>query len=279
MKIKTLEGEQLIEPPPKSARLHYDDVEVLPNQPECLSSDPRDVANHACKAAKGRLTSSEKYQLLTNHFTPSANNCTFQHKWLRQYQPWLVYSKRENGGYCLPCVLFAMRYRGSEPEVLVQQPLTKAEEFLSIMQGAQPSISQCMNQALADTIPKNHSILMSIVATVILCGRQNLALRGRQDSLTEVEGDKCSITNHGNCWALIKFRIDAGDTVLANHLATAGKNATYTSAIIQNQLISVIGDHIRGKILSKVMKAHWFTVIADEVTDISNKEQLSIVLR
>ena len=78
---------------------------------------------------------------------------------------------------------------------------------------------------------------------------------------------------------MIKFRIDAGDTVLANYLATAGRKATYTSAIIQNQLISVTGDYIHGKILSKVMKAQWFTVIADEVTDLSNKEQLSIVLR
>ena len=126
-------------------------------------------------------------------------------------------------------------------------PLVGSDEFLSVMQGAQPSISQRMNQALA--------ILMSIVATVILCGRQNLGLRGRQDSLTKVEGDKCSITNHGNFWALIKFRIDAGDMVLVIHLATAGKNATYTSAIIQNQLISVSGDHIHGKILFKVMKA------------------------
>ena len=120
---------------------------------------------------------------------------------------------------------------------------------------------------------------MSIVATVVLCGRQNLSLRGHRDSLIEVEGDESSALNHGNFWALIKFRIEAGDTILANHLAAAGRNATYTSSIIQNQLISVLGDHIRGKILSKVMKAQWFTVIADEVTDISNKEQLSIVLR
>ena len=112
-----------------------------------------------------------------------------------------------------------MGYGGSELGVLVWWPLnnfnkalellnkhrtkqyhllavTKADEFLSVMQGAQPSISQRLNQALADTIAKNRSILMSIVATVILCGRQNLALRGHQDSFTEVEGDECSITNH-----------------------------------------------------------------------------------
>ena len=35
--------------------------------------------------------------------------------WLQLY-PWLVYSKQENGGYCLPCVLFAScGYHGSDP--------------------------------------------------------------------------------------------------------------------------------------------------------------------
>ena len=66
---------------------------------------------------------------------------------------------------------------------------------------------------------------------------------------------------------------------MAKHLDTAARNATYTSADVQNQLLAIIGDHIQGQILSRVAKAVFFTVIADEVTDISNKEQLSIVLR
>ena len=36
---------------------------------------------------------------------------------------------------------------------------------------------------------------------------------------------------------------------------------------------------MRQKILVKVKKIQWFIIISDEVTDISNKEQLSIVLR
>ena len=56
-------------------------------------------------------------------------------------------------------------------------------------------------------------------------------------------------------------------------------NSTYTSSTIQNEIISIIGDHIRSSIIDNVKRARWFTVIADEVTDVSNKEQLSLVLR
>ena len=57
------------------------------------------------------------------------------------------------------------------------------------------------------------------------------------------------------------------------------KNATYTSPDIQNQVIDVLGDHILEKVLTKVKKAQYFSLIADEVTDSSNKEQLGLVLR
>ena len=73
--------------------------------------------------------------------------------------------------------------------------------------------------------------------------------------------------------------MDAGDTVLGEHLKAAARNAAYTSPVIQNQIIDVLEDQIRSEIIRRVQKAKWFTVIADEVTDVSNKEQLSLVLR
>ena len=39
------------------------------------------------------------------------------------------------------------------------------------------------------------------------------------------------------------------------------------------------GDHIREKVLSEVQKAKYYSILADEVADISNTEQLSLVLR
>ena len=66
---------------------------------------------------------------------------------------------------------------------------------------------------------------------------------------------------------------------MAEHLISAPGDATYTSGQIQNELIDIIGRQIRQYIASQVQQAKWITVIADEVTDASNKEQLSLVVR
>ena len=84
---------------------------------------------------------------------------------------------------------------------------------------------------------------------------------------------------HGNFWALLLFRVAAGDTVLRDHLAQSSRNATYTSFCIQNQILDILGSTVERKIVQRVKDATCFTIIVDEVTDRSNKEQLSLVLR
>ena len=42
----------------------------------------------------------------------------------------------------------------------------------------------------------------------------------------------------------IKFRCDAGDTVLAEHLSKCAKNATYRSKTTQNDIIDILGGMI-----------------------------------
>ena len=44
-------------------------------------------------------------------------------------------------------------------------------------------------------------------------------------------------------------------------------------------MIDVLADQVRTTIIRKIHQAKWFSVIADEVTDVSNKEQLSLVVR
>ena len=84
---------------------------------------------------------------------------------------------------------------------------------------------------------------------------------------------------HGNFWALLQFRIAAGDIVLRDHLALCSRNATYTSYRILNQILDILGNTVVQKIVQRVRDATYFTVMADKVTDSSNKEQLSLVLR
>ena len=86
----------------------------------------------------------------------------------------------------------------------------------------------------------------------MFCGRQNVALRFHRDNVTDLLIDP--FENHNNFGALLKFRIDAGDTILQEHLAISPKNATYTSSIIQNQLIDIITNQIQRKLLDNVKR-------------------------
>ena len=61
--------------------------------------------------------------------------------------------------------------------------------------------------------------------------------------------------NRINFWTLLSFRVNAGDIVIGEHLATAARNAMYTSSVIQNHLVDIRADQIRHKILDKMKRA------------------------
>ena len=138
-------------------------------------------------------------------------------------------------------------------------------------------IDQQLSSQQAQIIANNRAKLRSIAATIIFCGKQAISLRGHRDdwsTLLENNDDRA-----GNFQALLQFRIDAGDEVLKEHLLTAQHNAIYTSKTKQNEMIVVCGDLLRNKILKEVREAQFFSVIADEATDVANDEQLSISVR
>ena len=73
--------------------------------------------------------------------------------------------------------------------------------------------------------------------------------------------------------------IEENDEILRKHLFTS-KNAKYTSKAIQNQIIQMIWDFIPDKFLHAIRENDSvFSLIADEVTDISDKEILSLCVR
>ena len=108
------------------------------------------------------------------------------------------------------------------------------------------------------------------------CGRQGIALRGHRDACSEEP-------NQENFKALIQFRINAGDVALDSHLKECWKRSTYTSKTTQNELLSCIGEIIQKAIVANVHlycdTTKGFFGIQAEVTDISNWEQLGIILR
>ena len=66
---------------------------------------------------------------------------------------------------------------------------------------------------------------------------------------------------------------------LKNISKIAGKNETYTSPQIQNEIIDICGTAIKADLVRDIKKAYAYSILADESADISGKEQLSIGVR
>ena len=91
----------------------------------------RDISSYITLSSADK-TDDRKYRLIVDHFVPDAtykfpkacNGRSFQYRLLTRY-PWLRYSEKADGGFCVPCVLFShsCSFR-SDPGVLVNTPLT-----------------------------------------------------------------------------------------------------------------------------------------------------------
>ena len=78
---------------------------------------------------------------------------------------------------------------------------------------------------------------------------------------------------------LLNYRVRDGDKDLEKHLESYSKNASYISKTTQNELIECCDQTIKENLLQDIKKGQYYSVIADEASDTSNKEQMSLVLR
>ena len=108
--------------------------------------------------------------------------------------------------------------------------------------------------------------------------RHNTALRGHRDS-GRVSLDVQAEPQEGNFKALLRFSVASGDTNLGRWVVSAPANATHTSWETQNEMIQICGKLVSETIVRRVHRAGIFSVIADETTDVSTKQQLAICVR
>ena len=226
-------------------------------------------------------------------------------KWLSDFQ-WLSYSAKLTGVLCRYCVLFrrisSHADRGQNVlGQLVTKPLSgnslkdaiitlrlheqkhyhkystsQAEEFLVRHVSPRYDVDRLLNTADQDQQMENRRILISIVKCILFLASQNIALRGHDD-----DGIPDNVNMHlGNFKNLIAFRAEAGDSILAKHLKTCPKNASYLSPRVQNELILLSASIVRGKLIRDLIENRlYYSLLADETADTSGTEQLSISVR
>ncbi|XP_046851760.1 52 kDa repressor of the inhibitor of the protein kinase-like [Xenia sp. Carnegie-2017] len=137
-----------------------------------------------------------------------------------------------------------------------------------------------MDAGIKKEIEQNREILSPIIDSVIFCGRLGLPLRGHRDDSKYHPTVGCySSGGVGNFIETLNYGVRRGDKVLENHLKNCGKNRSYISKTSQNKIIKCCGQVISNQIISDIKKRKFFSVIADEASDSSYKEQMSLVLR
>ena len=146
-------------------------------------------------------------------------------------------------------------------------------DFKDRMERGSLSVHQLLRDHTSALVQSNRLKLLSILKTIVFCGRQSIPLRGHREQSDH------HLSNPGNFRALLDFRIGAGDAVLADRFKTAPSNAQYNSPQIQNELIACTGEWIREQVLQEVRNARLFSVCAEEAADCSSKEQLPLVIR
>lgn len=258
-------------------------------------------------------TSKEKFDFIEKckqppkdfKFPKQKENRKCRPEWFSLY-PWLRYSPSLDGLFCLPCVLFASDKSQNKLIKLVKEPFDrwsnaayylkshsnhklgvhklsslKFEHFVSTMKSKSESIDVKLDTIAKKEIQTNRSFLRPIIDSIKFCGRQGIPLRGHfdQSKFHPEVGDSNPDNNPGVFVELLNFRVRGGDENLKEHMNNSLPGASYISAKSQNEIISICGHLIRQKIIKKITDSKFYTVLCDEASDCSNKEQMSLVIR
>ena len=139
-----------------------------------------------------------------------------------------------------------------------------------------PTVIVKMNNELKQRIQSNRNVFDPIKVSLVFLAKHNIPLRSHRDDAKYINDPN---NNAGNFNMLLKFPFKMGNITLQQHFATAPRNATYRSSNIQNQLLSCIGAFIVNNIVREVQRNRFFSILADEVLDVSNIEQMPLCIR
>ena len=85
--------------------------------------------------------------------------------------------------------------------------------------------------------------------------------------------------NPGNFKALLQLLRTLGNEDITSLLDHAPRNAIYTSKTKNEQIIDVLGEYVTEKLAEDVKSARFYSILAGEAQDISNQEQMALVIR
>lgn len=210
----------------------------------------------------------------------------FNTSYYEQYD-WLCGCDETKSLFCFPCLLFGGETSWTKTGITdirhLSEKLKKHQSSVKHLNNivafsmlGKTNIATALSGAYRmsiekhnDEVRKNRETLSKIIDCIKLCGKLELPLRGHDET--------ASSQNPGVFKALLEYSAN-----LDSSLKTHFENATVfkgSSKTIQNELLDCMLAVCQHHIVSEIENASFLSLMADDTTDIAEKNQLVLVFR
>eukprot|EP00794_Sanderia_malayensis_P013493 gene13493-biopygen10068 len=158
-------------------------------------------------------------------------------------------------------------------------------EFERMHPGASDAEFRKMFAKIAEAANVQHDDDLASLSSAILPKRCKKQLVERVESVQAMAEKNPALTivkdiSPGNLKAILALMEKCGNNAeIDEHLRNPAKNATYRSKTTQNELIHICGNSIGETLTGQIKDVWFFSALADQAADISNIEQMAIVVR
>ena len=203
----------------------------------------------------------------------------YNKKWEQQF-PWLEYDEHTQGAFCRECKKHGKSLQRTGG-AWITKPFTnwkKAVEKMRAHSKSDVHIQSCQASVLAERATRQGTVIQQL---------QHVADEDRLKNRRAIKAFiRCThflarqhIAHTTNFDKLVDLIIACGGQDIKKFLETAARNASYTSKVAVVDFVDAIGTWVEESLLKRLCQAPFYSIMADECTDVTTIEELSIFCR